>query len=478
MPGATTTEVSEILKDFYLGPIRDQLNSAALTLGRMRKNEDIVEGDTVVIPLRTGRNAGRLAQRESGSTIAGSSIGTASLVQAGRQNYDRITYPVKNNYAVVRVTGKLIAAARTNRGAFARALDEEVKGAVEDAMDDWNRQILGDGSGRIQTVDDITNAATGTLGVRGVWDYANQGTRLRFIVPGDFMAFEDYSAGGVQELDQASNLYLEVASVDLNAKTVTFVGAPDLTAGGTPVAVSDSLIKGINAATAPGIATSSYRGNNGAAAEAAAEMMGLVGLLSGANGWPRNSAEATYTAVPAGQVYCGSNGAGKVYADLFGLSGSSGLWAANMFFNSGVARPLSEDILQQAFDAAELNGVSTPSVAICEYGVRRAWFNVTLPDRRYGTNQMNRKGGHGDVPYNGLDFLPDKDAPEGAVMLINEDRLGVAQMSKPYWQDKDNSVLHLITGTDDYEAYLVWYAEAYTDRRNAHSVIGDIKVTS
>ena len=55
----TLTTLDAILKNQYLGPIREQLNNSNVLYGRMEKNTDSVVGKNFTIPLHYGRNVGR-----------------------------------------------------------------------------------------------------------------------------------------------------------------------------------------------------------------------------------------------------------------------------------------------------------------------------------------------------------------------------------------------------------------------------------
>lgn len=87
---ADRAAVDEILKEFYLGPVRSQLNSETLLMRRLSKNEEIVEGREVVMPLHTGRNIGVQAVAESGS-----------LPVAGNQQYEDMRFRIPYNYGTI-----------------------------------------------------------------------------------------------------------------------------------------------------------------------------------------------------------------------------------------------------------------------------------------------------------------------------------------------------------------------------------------
>lgn len=470
MPATYTDRAAadKILKEYYLGPVRSQLNSETLLAYRISKNSEIVEGRVVVMPLHTGRNVGAMSRREDGVISNG-----ATLPAAGRQGWTDMRFPVRYNYGRIKLTGPVMASARSQRGAFAKIINEEVVGMVRDLKNDLNRQYFCDGSGRFATVTDVAAAPTYT--VYDPWDYGRQAPSLKWLQVGDRVAVEDVSAGAgtsaILSLNAVANS-TTITAIDLANKTITVGGA-----AGT-VAAGDNIVKVYDdgVAVAGGAGISTLRGATASAANEASDMMGLIGICSGAGtnttNWPRSIVGA-YSAVPAGQVYA-ANAGGYVYADVQGASHA--LWRSNNFFNAGIPRALTTDLMQQAFDASEQQGQAAPSIGICSYSVRRAYVNLLTADRRY-VNEYMLDGGFKAVDYNGTPIVPDKDCPEGVLFWLSEPNLMIARMSDFYWLDKDGAIFSRATNSvDAFEAILAYYAEFVSDRRNAHSVIGDIAI--
>jgi len=138
MAGTTLTTLDSILKTQYLGPIREQLNSSSILYSRLEKNEDSVVGKNFTIPLHYGRNEGVGARGEGGT-----------LPTAGNQSYKECIVPMKYQYGRIQLTGPTIKAAKSNEGAFVRAVDSEMRGLERDMKSSMNRQAFGDGTGAI-----------------------------------------------------------------------------------------------------------------------------------------------------------------------------------------------------------------------------------------------------------------------------------------------------------------------------------------
>ena len=150
--GSTLSTFDAILKTQYLGPIREQLNSSSVLYSRLEKNEDSVVGKNFTIPLHYGRNEGVGARAEGGT-----------LPDAGSQAYKECIVPMKYQYGRIQITGPTIKAARSNEGAFLRAVDSEMRGLERDMKSSMNRQAFGDGTGAIAVCASASSATAITV---------------------------------------------------------------------------------------------------------------------------------------------------------------------------------------------------------------------------------------------------------------------------------------------------------------------------
>ena len=150
--GSTLSTFDAILKTQYLGPIREQLNSSSVLYSRLEKNEDSVVGKNFTIPLHYGRNEGVGARGEGGT-----------LPSAGNQAYKECIVPMRYQYGRIQITGPTIKAARSNEGAFLRAVDSEMRGLERDMKSSMNRQAFGDGTGALAVCTSASSATAITV---------------------------------------------------------------------------------------------------------------------------------------------------------------------------------------------------------------------------------------------------------------------------------------------------------------------------
>ena len=111
---ATLTTLADILKEFYLGPIQEQLNNEVLCLELFEKVTTDWAGKQVVIPVHLDRNTG------VGVSKAG------SLPTAGEQTYDQLVVTAENLYGRFQITGDAISAMKSSKGTFAGYVDAEM----------------------------------------------------------------------------------------------------------------------------------------------------------------------------------------------------------------------------------------------------------------------------------------------------------------------------------------------------------------
>tara|TARA_R100000808_G_scaffold930_2_gene4461 strand:+ start:5716 stop:6924 length:1209 start_codon:yes stop_codon:yes gene_type:complete len=211
-----TTQFGSVLKVFYLGPVREQLNQSSVLLSKLETKSNAFSGKRVEIPLHSDRNYGHGSRNES-----------EALPTALRQGYSSAVFTPSYQYGSIRVTGPTIKAARDNRGAFLRAVDSEMKGMSKDLRASVNRQIFRDGSGALTACSGANSTVTINV------------DSTKYIKPG--MTVDIIDAGTSAPI--ASNGTQAVATVP-NATTFTVAAAPSpATADGDKVVLTGTYNK-------------------------------------------------------------------------------------------------------------------------------------------------------------------------------------------------------------------------------------------
>ena len=148
--GATlsSTSISAILKEFYLGPIVSQLNNEILAIEVFQKGSIDWQGKKAIIPVKVGRNTGVQFLDES-----------VPLPTAGSQLYADLIITARFVYGRFSVSGPLIESAKSSAGAFVTAIDGEMSGLVDDVKNAANKAMF-DGGDVIGYVWTKANAAS------------------------------------------------------------------------------------------------------------------------------------------------------------------------------------------------------------------------------------------------------------------------------------------------------------------------------
>jgi hypothetical protein len=148
MAGATLTTLTALLKEYYLPPVRDQINNEILVLQRWDVNKKDLVGLKAVVPLHTTRSGGIGARPELGT-----------LPPAASQAYARAEYDLKYLYGRIEVSGPSLQKTKNTSGAFLEAYKSELEGIKNDLQNDLARQFYGTGDAIVANTG-VTSAST------------------------------------------------------------------------------------------------------------------------------------------------------------------------------------------------------------------------------------------------------------------------------------------------------------------------------
>lgn len=201
MANTTLSDISEALKEFYIGPIRQTLNNATVLLSRLQRNQEDVSGESLTarVPLVYERNQGVGARADNGT-----------LPAARKRAVLQTEIPLKYNYGRISVTGPAIAGSRNAANAFMKIIDFEVKGMVQGMKVDLNRQMHGDGTGQMCQINGTSSSTAVTVD--------NPGTQYLE----EDMIFDIFSATSGGQAGAADNV---IGSVDTSTTFTLDTGA-------------------------------------------------------------------------------------------------------------------------------------------------------------------------------------------------------------------------------------------------------------
>lgn len=191
------TTVSNALKNFYVSPIRMDLDiKADAFASRILRTSDKITGyNKIVRAAQIGVNGG-----------AGAGTETGNLPTAGENPYIQLESDTKNLYGTLEVSDKALKSIVEGAGSFINGFQRDMDTLVKTLQ--WNlaRQIYGDGSGKLCTL-----AALSSSGKKLT---CATGSTTRHLLPG--LRVDLHSSEGT-----VTNAGVRITDVDHDKKTVT-----------------------------------------------------------------------------------------------------------------------------------------------------------------------------------------------------------------------------------------------------------------
>lgn len=418
MAGMTLSTANSILKVQYLPPIRELLNNSTVLLSRIEKDSSTqrVGGKTFTIPLHVSRNeAANVGRPEDGT-----------LPSAGQQGYTEAVVPNRYTYSTLRLTGPVMAAAKSSAQAFVDALTSEMRGLVNDTRRAYNRQLQGNG------IDKLAVFVSGAGNTSVVVD------------------------------DGLGNIFTHLPAGD--AVTVDLLDVTNSYA---------ALNSGITITRGASNGTTGFAATLSAAADAGAadgDVFVVAGTQSGTTGYSPMGIEGIIDdADPA-----------LLSGGLHGLTvAAQPKWKAQAIGSYASPVNISFPLLQSGLSELAMNSDRSEADVkffLCNYGVRDQYVELCVQERGW-YNTMTIDGGFEAVEYNGKPFVPDNQTKRNTIFGIVPDTLKIYETSEGWsWMDEDGAVLARdVNNKDAYTATLFHYGDLGCSERNANIVYKGIR---
>lgn len=409
---ATLGTADAILKEVYEPRIQRLMNDDAPLVQVIDTSREGVErergtlgGRYVKFALHVSRNTGIGARREA-----------EDLPTPGNQGYITAQVNLAYLYGSVQATGQLEELAEGGDDSFVNALTDEVDRIATDLKVDLNRQLWGDGTGKL--------GATNTTGAQ---------TSVTLITISDARNFQ---IGEYVDVFTAANFASNVAGTPAAAKASVYVNAVNTVTGVITLSASVTYAAG------------DVFTRNGSVAR---EVIGLSAIISD-TGVLYNVNPATQ---PLWAASVDSNG-GTPRAVSEGLMTlqhhkvrTAGSKTTDIFFGFGVSRAYQNLLSQQ-----------------------RMVVNTT--EVKGGTSGMAFVTTSGGIPLH-----EDWTAPPGTMWGINTNELKLYHENDWGWLQRDGKMWQRIYGSNgigkDMKAATMYrYLQLATRKRNAHWVIKDL----
>jgi len=412
---ATLSTLDNILKEYYLGPVAEQLNNEVLLLNRLESRSEDLVGKYAYVPLHYGRSGGIGAVGEN-----------AALPDAGYQQYYRAKYDLKYLYGRVRVTGPSMAKTKNEAGAFLQALKSELDGLRNDLKKDLARQVYGDGSAV------IAQAAASSA------------------VSGSVITLA--SAEAIKKGQLYPNMKVDIFAYSTNAKASSVT---------TTITAVNAATPSITVADATGVADGDYIARAGA----------VAAQLNNATGSRSNEIDGLSRIVSTS-----AQDLGEVAVATYGWWDNKRLAPDFDPEVAGSQTALSLDLIQKAMNTIRLEGAN-PSAIITTLGIQREFYNLLQQDVQYiDPASLSYAAGFKTLSYNGMPLIADIDAPYGRMYVLDESTMKVFSDQDWHFLDADGQTLRQVSDRDAFEAIMVRYMNIGATKRNNQMVISGITV--
>jgi hypothetical protein len=396
------TFASEAIKLVY-GDLHEQLRdkNPALQLIEASSANITRNGKEVIFDTHIGRNQGIGARgvREK-------------LPVAGAQKYKQAHLYLTNLYGSIEVDGQLFEQAVEDYQAFINVVDNEINGLKKDLANDLNRQVYGDGSGKLAVV---TAKAGQTVTV----------DTDHFLQVGMTIDIADPVTGVKQQTGAASSL--EITDINETTNVITLSGTL-----GNDISAGDILVRSSNGVNSFG-----------------KEWTGLAAIVK-ASGTLHDIDPATYPVWKSTEVALGTPGV------------STGTLTELALIN------LVQKVDKQGGDVDVM--LASPGVFNAYWdllqGLRQFTNGATL--------EGGQRAFSFDAVGKPIKFVSDYAAPPNTLYALSSKEIVVNRKRDWSWMDRDGSMWSRVADTDAYEARYFQYSQLGTYRRNAHAVMSNI----
>ena len=399
------TFASEAIKLVY-GDLHEQLRDKNPALQMIESSSANItrNGKEVIFDTHIGRNQG-----------IGASCVREKLPVAGAQKYKQAHLYLTNLYGSIEVDGQLFEQAAEDYQAFINVVDMEITGLKRDLAVDLNRQVYGDGTGKLAVV--TAQPSSSTLTVDSV----------HWLQEGMIIDIVDPVTGVKQQSGAASSI--EITAINESTNVITVTGT--LGTFNTNISAGDLLVRSSNGVNSFG-----------------KEWTGLAAIVAD-SGELHEIDPAEYP-----------------------------VWKAHVKDISSGGNPgtLTELQLINLVQAVDKKGGDV-DVMLASPGVFNAYWNL-LQGLRQFTNGATLTGGQRAFSFDALGkpikFVSDYAAPKGTLYALSSKEIVLNRKKDWSWMDRDGSMWSRVADTDAYEARYYQYSQLGTYRRNAHAKLTGI----
>ena len=416
----STNEIGQLLKEFFLSPVQEQLNRETIALDMFEKARVNWAGRVAIIPVHIGNGGGGVDFRDDGTVPA-----------ATTQDFAKLSVEARRLLARFQVDGMVMTAARKgNTDQVINWMEGSMDLLAEDVRDKMNQAVFSGG--------EVVGFCT--------FRTADEG-------------------GGPGAVTAAFFGDMTKLQAEVNGVVV----------GGNPTA--DLIDVDTGAVLGGAVTDIAFAAGDVAACQVELTLGAGIAVGDAAKVWAleltSRKAGIEYSEEPVG-IY-GNIGS----TALFGITRAGTPLNGNGFKPENAAQrmALSLDHIQEAIDGV-LNESGEDIDVIFMNPLQRQSYTALLTAN---IQTMSDKAGRGDggftgLSYGGVEIRSSRHCGRGGVILMSMKHWKLLQLDKGGFADFDGSALSRVANTDAAEGYYRHYYNTACTRPNAQAVIAGINI--
>ena len=462
---ATLADFASILKEFYLGPVQEQLNNEVLVLEIMQKMSVDWNGRLCHIPLHVGRSVDATA-------FAGAAVGGGpALPAASFQDYRNYVVNARFLYGRFEVTGPAIASAgKGGKNSFIGWADAEMDKLVSDVKNAADQACFSGGR-----VLGFLNEHQGVAGAGSTnWEFTGDLVKTEALRAASLGGSMDVAIVRLDVGNPAAYDWIVAPNDPVSLNITPTSPAPLVPTPAGTVNLLDDTNGGAGWSTAvvgAGFACAVICVD---ATNAVEDIVGAIGTPSQPEGIYSNLvgqiADATGTMVAPGNVNQfgvprnagGANPAQELQSNILTQN------VAGAHTRAALSLPR----MQQIMDTVLTRCDEEPDLIIMHPTMRTQYTSLlTVGLQTYTVRAENGDGGFTGLSYGNVPLKTARHAPRGGIIFLRQKDWKMLQLQSGEFAALDGSVLSRVPNQDSWQGFYRWYYNTCCLRPNAQAML-------
>jgi hypothetical protein len=427
-----------ILKDFYIGPLQEQLNNEVMVLQMFEKAKISWAGRQGIVPVHVDRNSGVAFKAEN-----------TDLKAAGSQKTKRLTFEAAYLYGRFEVTGPAIAsAAKGGTASFIGALELEMDKLKDDIRNTADQTAVS--GGRIVGFLSEHKAAAAGAGTEN-WHFR-----------GDFAK--------VQAALDAKGTTIQVKLIDCT--NLTLVPAATTNSYEYTQGAFHVNLHSINSTT--GQVALQKEDSNGDVVDTTGVSHGYAIAVEITD----QDASLSYLDLEPEGIYGNLAGTALMGVDRGAVAGDATALQSVVLqmdvdnSSAGAPEALNLERMQEVIDSISVMSGMTPDVILMNPIDRAKYIGLINNDIfKVADKATSGDGGFLGLSYGGIPIKSARNCGQGIFLFLMTKCWKLAVLEDGKFADLDGNVLSRVSNRDSFEGFYKWYYNHYCYRPGANGIL-------